>query len=217
MCPSTYPGQPKDGPPSPKPRPKSKRKRQALLPRTSPIKTPTPSPTKRNRGDSNTQIEYTNTKMQHIRGIFDPNPLNLFERRIRPYKPPAQKPPPKDKSPTTQAQPKSQPPNENTLKDIPTYNLRPSHKKQLHRPKPIQHATFILCDGEGRVEEYIIFKEAEKFYGNLYLFHDFTEDLKDCDVQTTFDERLAGEEHSAQVLAQTIARISRMKVNSNHL
>lgn len=186
--------------------PKKKRRFQACL-QTKPISSPFHIKSQRKRVHASIEGELANIRVQQLLATGDTNPLNMFERRIRPFKPPPQvtKPPTKDI--------RVQSSEDNMPKELPMmYNLRSRSYKQLHHPQPIYNTITLYDENYENVEEYKIYKDSERFCGDLVKFSDYAEDCRDCDVQTTLGERQAGEDHSANVLSQTLEQILSMKV-----
>ena len=79
----------------------------------------------------------------------------------------------------------------------------------------IRIPTFELVDEDGgRVGEYRIFKDSDKFFGNVYKLGAYGKDCtRDNDIQTTYEERTYGEKKSTKVLARAIRTLSKMKVH----
>lgn len=75
-----------------------------------------------------------------------------------------------------------------------------------------------LADHEGEnVQKYKIFKESNKFCGNIEKLDEYVESSRDNDIQTTYEERRYGESRSAKVLVRTISLLSSMQVIESHL
>jgi hypothetical protein len=96
-------------------------------------------------------------------------------------------------------------------KTVRTFN--PPAKVDKLPQKPQRRVKLQLVDEEGDpVEEYRIFKDTDKFFGNLDNFSKYGKESRDNDIQTTYEERLYGEKRSALVLSKTIRLLSNMKV-----
>jgi hypothetical protein len=109
-----------------------------------------------------------------------------FKKRVRTFKPP-----PKSRSSTE----------------------RSGSNTTTRRPPRIKVHTFELVDEDGvGVAEHKIYKDSNKFYGNLDKFSEYGKDCRDNDVQTTYEEKRYGEKRSAKVLIRATKLLASMKV-----
>jgi hypothetical protein len=144
-----------------------------------------------------------------------------IHRTIRKFKPPANKP----------ALPQLQQPHNTSNKDhrpsisgeyfpsTPNTHIPKKKTGVKLRPKPATHtySTFkLLDDPSSTVIEYRVFKNSERFFGNMQGFNDpHPADGRDNDLQTTDRERKAGEKRSAHVLEDCLAMLERMQVHDS--
>ena len=104
-----------------------------------------------------------------------------------------------------------------TFKPLPKPRPTSSHwdiEKGGQRPqRRVKTETFELVDDEGeRVEKCRIFKESNKFFGDLEKLSGYDKDCRDNDIQTTYEEREHGAKRSIKVLTSAIRVVSCMQV-----